>query len=113
MPLRFITRGVADTANKLTTGYVDRRYRVFRVKYHGPGNVRGSRVSVTDLRTGERVCFPYQHTGGDAHDQAIARLAARGIATDALGLADRRDGQGEVFLLSRTFGVGLKAEVEA
>ena len=102
---------MADTPHKLATGYIDRRYSVFRVKYHGPGNTRGSRISITDLRTGERVCFPYQHTGGDMYDQAIARLAVLGIATDALGLADRRDGGGEVFILSRTFGVGLKAEV--
>jgi hypothetical protein len=51
------------------------------VKYHGPGNVQGSRVSLTSLRyERDRVYLPYDHAEGSPVRQATAWLHRHGLA---------------------------------
>ena len=47
-------------------------------KYHGPGNVRGSRISATD-NNGNRVTVPYDHalSGEACHRVAFLALCAK------------------------------------
>lgn len=88
---------------------IDIRYRVLEARYHGPGNVRGSWISIHDHRRGERVRFNFACEGGDTSEQATEWLAKRGIAVDALGLQGRGTaGQSEVLLLTRNFETSIK-----
>lgn len=52
--------------------------KAIRTKYHGPGNVRGSRVSATD-EDGNRVSVPYNHAAAryGSHDAAALELCRK------------------------------------
>lgn len=91
-----------------TTG-IQTRYRVLEARYHGPGNVCGSWISIHDHRRGEQVRFNFACEGGDTSEQATEWLAKRGIMIDALGLQGRGTaGQTEVLLLTRNFETSIK-----
>ncbi len=84
---------------------IEARFRPFKVKYLGPGNVRGSRISIRDLRHGKRLVFGYDDAAqGDSSDQAVAKLESLGIKIEALALADFGDG---VMLLSSDFSTPM------
>ncbi len=84
---------------------VEPRYRPFRCKYHGPGNVRGSRIGITDLRNGVRVSIEYDDAKGRTHQQAGEYLESLGITVDGLACADTECGP---LLLSLNFSTPLK-----
>jgi len=65
------------------------RYRPFRVTYHGPGNVRGARYTIRDLRHGKRRTLPYDYELNSVADMAMAYLARIGIEVNAMALADK------------------------
>lgn len=45
-------------------------------KFHGPGNIRGARISATDGDT--RISIPYDYSGHDSsHDQAAIALCKK------------------------------------
>lgn len=93
----------------MKTTDIQTRYRVLEARYHGPGNIRGSWISIHDHRRGERVRFNYASEGGHLEEQAIAWLASHGITVDALGLQGRGTaGQTEVLLLTRNFETSIK-----
>ena len=52
--------------------------KAIRTTYHGPGNVRGSRISATD-EDGNRVTMPYDHSvsSEDNHDAAAVALCQK------------------------------------
>ena len=45
-------------------------------KFHGPTNVKGSRISATDS-DGNRVIIGYDHGATDPHDQAVIALCEK------------------------------------
>ena len=59
--------------------------KAITTKYHGPSNVRGSRVSASDL-DGNRVTisYPYELSGEDVHRKAADALCAKMGWTGAL-----------------------------
>lgn len=48
--------------------------RIIRTRYHGPTNTKGSRISATDLKTGERLVRPFDHGAVDAHNEVADAL---------------------------------------
>lgn len=52
------------------------------VKYHGPTNTRGSRVSLNLTRWNKRVSFSYTHEG-QTLEQACSWFEAKGIPVDS------------------------------
>ncbi len=53
--------------------------RGFKVKYHGPTDTRGSRVSITDTRHNQKVTIPYDYKLNSAYDMAEVWLKEKGI----------------------------------
>lgn len=53
--------------------------RIIRTRYHGPTDSKGSRISATDLRTGERIVRPYDHALDDVnnHNETAGALERR------------------------------------
>lgn len=94
--------------NKPSVHDVQLRYRVFAVKYCGPGQVRGSRVIIHDLRNNRRKVLPYDDELGLSGDQALGYLEKRGIKVHALGLHDVAvNGSKVELLLSEDFKTPL------
>lgn len=79
---------------KRSTSEIGPRFRGFRVKYFGPGNVRGSRLKITDLRHNESVTMGLDDRFRDASEQAYNWLLDKGIPISAQML-ERNE---EVFL---------------
>lgn len=52
--------------------------KAIKTRYHGPGNVRGSRISAQDL-DGNKVIIPYDHaeSGEAGHAKAALALCAK------------------------------------
>ena len=68
-------------------------------KYHGPGNVRGARISASDS-DGNRVTVPYHH---ELSGEAVHRVAAEALCrkmgwTGRMASGGLRDGYAFVFL---------------
>lgn len=70
----------------------------FLVQYKGPTEFKGSRVLITDLRSGRSIRSPLNHEYNKAEDQAVAYLTARGY--ELLGSAEHPKG---TLILSSTF----------
>ncbi len=51
--------------------------RIIRTRYPGPTDTKGSRISATDLKTGERLVCPYDHGSVDAHNDVADELDRR------------------------------------
>lgn len=61
-------------------------YRVFDVKFIGPTNSRGARVSIADTRSHKRRYIPYCYETGDILAQADKYLAEeKGIKCEGFG----------------------------
>lgn len=56
--------------------------RIFKLKYIGASNTKGSRVSIHDLRFGKRRMIPYNHEFNNIGQIAQAYLWTRGITCD-------------------------------
>lgn len=61
-------------------------FHVFRVKYCGPTNVRGSRVKIITDRFKQSVYIPFDHRLNNTEDMAAAYLEGRGY--HVVGLAE-------------------------
>jgi len=79
---------------KKSTSLISLRYRGFKVKYLCPGNVRGSRVKIIDLRHDESVTLCLEDEYRDSSEQAYNWLEEHGIKIVATML-ERNE---EVFL---------------
>lgn len=84
---------------------VTTRYRIFAVKYHGPAAVKGSRVTIHDLRHNKRRVLTYDDRFSSSLDIATDHLLRNGITVDALGLANK---DCDCVLLSRDMATPLK-----
>lgn len=83
--------------------------KAIRTKYHGPGNVRGSRISATD-DDGNRVTIPYPHqlNSEDGHLLAARTLCRKMNWTGKLVRGSLRDCYVFVWLDERdTFDAGM------
>lgn len=77
--------------------------RAFKIKYIGPTDFRGSRVSITDTRHRERVLIPYNHQYNDCFEVAYWYLQTKGIKCEFQSY------DGDV-LLTKDFSTKLKGE---
>jgi hypothetical protein len=68
------------------------------VKYHGPTNTRGSRVSMYSERFQERISVSYDYTTRDITEMAYNELVRRGF--NIIGVSEVKEGH---ILLSDTF----------
>lgn len=59
--------------------------RLFTVKYHGPTNSRGSRVSIYDERNSKRKSIGYRHELNNIHEMAHEYLKSIGIVCTIMG----------------------------
>jgi hypothetical protein len=77
-------------------------------KYHGPGNVRGSRISASD-EDGNRVVIPYRHdlNSEEAHLAAAQALCDKMHWTGTLIGGSHK--KGYVFVFGQHFGQCLRA----
>lgn len=89
----------------MNTDNLQVRYRPFAVKFFGPGNVRGSRIKIVDLRHETSETITYDHNGPRALDQAAAFIESRGIKLEAMALTANDSG---ILLLSKDFSTPLK-----
>ncbi len=60
------------------------------IKYIGPTNNRGSRVSITSDRFKERVLISYDYSMNNIYDMAISYLETKGFTIT--GLAETKNG---------------------
>jgi hypothetical protein len=68
------------------------------VKYHGPTNTRGSRVSMYSYRFNVRVSVSYDYDKRDIGEMAYNALVRRGF--NIVGISEVKEGY---ILLSNTF----------
>lgn len=61
--------------------------RCFIIKYKGPTDFKGARVSIKDLRFNKRVLIPWDHSLNGVFDIAEAYLKSRGIKCQYMGSA--------------------------
>lgn len=70
--------------------------KAIRTKYHGPGNVKGARISATD-DDGNRVIVSYDHASREPHDEAALALCKKMGWTGTLTRGAVRGGNVYVF----------------
>lgn len=78
--------------------------RMFKVKYLGATNTRGSRVKITDCRFNKSVTIDYDHMYNSASDQAAAYIESFDIYLTG---ATSSDGVTTDILLTDNFGLQI------
>lgn len=58
-------------------------YRMFKVKFIGPTNTKGSRLKITDLRYNKSITLSKQYNYSSIVEQAMNYLDSIGIPLDA------------------------------
>lgn len=71
---------------------------LFKIKYLGPTNFRGSRVRITSERFKESVTIPYDHSANDS-----VEIAANYLKTAGFEIIGRAEGGITDYLISTTF----------
>lgn len=76
--------------------------KVYQVKFLGPTNFRGSRIKITDGRTGKSVTLNRNYSYNSIMDQAIDYLKEQGVNVVGSAHTDKMD-----ILLSDNFNKGI------
>lgn len=79
--------------------------RGFLVKYHGPTDYNGSRISIYDMRHGTKVFFSYRYDISGVDNMAREYLQEKGIPVEFKTWNEKT---GEYFLLSQNFTTSIK-----
>lgn len=80
-------------------------YRIFEIKYLGPGYSSGSRVKINDLRFQESKTVPYSHEYNNTFEVAQAYLRSLGIKLDGKG-----EGKDSYIAFTKNFETSIKSK---
>jgi hypothetical protein len=98
-PARRAMAGAAPALPKISN------YRIFEIKYLGPGYSTGSRVKINDLRFQESKTIPYMHEYRDTFEIAQAYLRGLGIKLDGKG-----EGKDSYIAFTKNFETSIKSK---